>query len=147
MELNGKKTMYMVVNFCDNYQFSTRLHLSNTVLDNVEQFRLLGVELTNDLTWKKNTAVVTKKAFARMSLLTKLVSFGVPDDDLVIIFVLYIRSLLEYCAVLWHSTITEEEVNDLERVQKCATRVILQNRYTTYEQALKNLGFSKLVKV
>ena len=87
---------------------------------------------------------MTKKAFARMSILTKLVHFGVPDTDLVLIYVLYICSLLEYCAVLWHSTITEEEVNDLERVQKCAAKVILQHRYTTYDEALENLGLTKL---
>ena len=132
MELNGKKTKYMIINFCDNYQFSTRMHLGNTALDFVDTFRLLGIEISNDLSWKKNTAVLTKKAFSRMSLLTKLVSFKVPDSDLVTIFVLYIRSLLEYCAVLWHSTITEEEKNDLERVQKCATKIILQNRYVPY---------------
>ena len=144
MALNAKKTKYMMVNFCDNYQFNTRIHLNNSVLDYVNHFRLLGIELTNDLTWRKNTAVMTKKAFARMSLLTKLVHFGVPDTDLVLIYVLYIRSLLEYCAVLWHSTITEEEVNDLERVQKCAAKVILQHRYTTYDEALENLGLTKL---
>ena len=45
---------------------------------------------------------------------------------------------------MWHYTITEEEINDLERVQKVACRIILQNDYQGYEQALNILELETL---
>ena len=79
-----------------------------------------------------------------MTLLRKLVCSGIPKNDLVNLYILYIRSLLEYCCEVWHSSITEEEVQDLERVQKCAVRVIMQDQYESYNDSLKELKIEKL---
>ena len=57
---------------------------------------------------------------------------------------LFIRSLLEQSATVWHSSLTEENVNDLERVQKSALKIILQEKYKTYKQALAQLGLESL---
>ena len=144
MQLNAKKTKYMIINYTHKFQFNTRLTLENTTLDCISQIKLLGVELRDDLSWRSNTSTIIRKSYARMSLLRKLIGFKVSDTDLVIIYMLYIRSLLENCCVLWHSSITEEETNDLERVQKCAIRIILQDRYTDYETGLEELQLTKL---
>ena len=39
--------------------------------------------------------------------------------------------------------IQEEEINDIERVQRVACKVILKDRYEDYEQALKSLNLKK----
>ena len=80
-----------------------------------------------------------------MSLLRKLVGFGAQKNDLVLIYILFIRSLLEYCSEVWHSSITIEEKDDLERVQKCAMRIILGKNYVSHENSLKELKLEKLV--
>ena len=51
-------------------------------------------------------------------MLTKLKYVGVNTEELINIYILYVRSLLEYCAVVWHSTLTVEQKNNLESVQK-----------------------------
>ena len=137
MKLNVSKT--------NNYQFKTRITLDGSMLDCIDQIRLLGIELKSDLTRKSNTASIIKKAFGRMSLLRKLVGFGAQKDDLVLIYILFIRSLLEYCSEVWHSSITIEEKDDLERVQKCAMRIILGKNYVSHENSLKELKLEKLV--
>ena len=45
---------------------------------------------------------------------------------------------------MWHSSITEEEINNLVRVQRVACNVILKDSYEDYEQALKSLNLKKL---
>jgi hypothetical protein len=62
---------------------------------------------------------MVKKAYARMSLLQKLFTFKVSTDDLVNIYILYIRSLVEQNDAVWSSTITQEEIEDIECVQRC----------------------------
>ena len=51
---------------------------------------------------------VVKKANARMELLRKVASFGTPQDDLKTIYILFIRSILEQSATVWHSSLTED---------------------------------------
>ena len=79
-----------------------------------------------------------------MIILRKLYAFNVSDSDLVNIYNLYIRSILELNCQVWHFDITQEEKSDLERVQKVATKIILQDRYTEYNQALSLLNMEPL---
>ena len=75
-----------------------------------------------------------------MMILHKLYSFHVSDTDMVNIYVLYIRSILEQSCQVWHYGITDEESANLERVQRVACKVILDERYSTYDQALNDLN-------
>ena len=74
-----------------------------------------------------------------MRLLHMLVSFSIPCDDLVNIYVLYVRS----CQV-WHSSLTLENFQALERVQKNALKIILQEEQISYSNALNTSGLSSL---
>ena len=49
-------------------------------------------------------------------MLRKLNAFDVPIEDLLNIYELYIGSRLEQSAVVWHSSITQGEEIELERV-------------------------------
>ena len=64
--------------------------------------------------------------------------------DLVTIYTLYVRSLLEFNCCVWHFNLTKEEEGDLERVQKVACKIILKNDYLSYEDALYNLNLENL---
>ena len=61
-----------------------------------------------------------------------------------IIYVLYVRSVLEYCSVLWHSTLTLSQSESIERVQKTSLKIILGQNYCGYENALKDCGLESL---
>ena len=79
-----------------------------------------------------------------MQLLRKVASFGAPIDDLKEIYILFVRSILEQSATVWHSSISSDNGNDLERVQKSAVKIILNEKYTTYQQGLAKLGLETL---
>ena len=79
-----------------------------------------------------------------MIIIKKLVKFNVPMGELVQIYILYIRSIVEQYATVWHSSITVGEKNDLERTQKVALRIIFGNSYTSYNDALKWTGLETL---
>ena len=136
MVLNEKKSKYILFNRAQA-DFNTRLTLNNINLEQVREARVLGVVLTDDLKFERNTQDICKRAFARISMITKLKYVGVPIPDLINIFSLFVRSLLEYCSVRWHSTLTQEQSDDIERVQRTALKVILGNEYTDYQSSLK----------
>lgn len=144
MKLNTEKTNYMIFNFSTKYQFNTRLKLEGSKLDQIHQTKLLGLVLRDDLSWKSNTDELTKRAYVRLIIIKKLIQFDVPMHELIEIYTLYIRSVVEQSAVVWHSSLTKGEQKDLERVQKVSLRVILGDRYTTYPEALKISGLETL---
>ena len=144
MLLNIDKTKVMIFNYTDLYQFSTRLSINGTPLQIIDEAKLLGVIISSDLLWNKNTKNITRKAYMRMGILHRLNEYDVPIEDLVLIYILYIRSVLEQSAVVWHSSLTEDNRNDLERVQKTALKVILKNKYHTYEYALQKTNLEAL---
>ena len=45
---------------------------------------------------------------------------------------------------MWNSSLSEENIEDLERVQKAAVRVMLGQKYTNYEDGLEKLNLIKL---
>ena len=69
-----------------------------------------------------------------MQLLREVARFSPPIDDLKTIYFLFVRSLLEQSATVWHSGLTEENSNDLERIQKSAVRIILGDGYVGYKK-------------
>ena len=71
-----------------------------------------------------------------MLILRNLSIFGVPIEDMVNIYILYIRSIIEQSCVVWHSSLTDEQSLDLERIQKVALRIILLEKYEHYQNAL-----------
>ena len=144
MLLNEQKSKIMIFNFTKKYQFSTRVHLNDTLLDIINETKILGTILSSDLTWHNNSEYLTKKGYQRMTMLRKLYKFDVPQEDLVMIYCQYIRSILEYNSNVWFSAISEEEKEDIERVQHIACRIILKEQYTDYEQALDILNLQSL---
>ena len=64
--------------------------------------------------------------------------------DLKIIYILFIQSILEQSATVWHSSLTEENKSNLERVQKSAIKVILQEKYKGYQNGLALLDIEDL---
>ena len=130
MELNTSKSKVMIFNFTKEFQVSSRLELEKEGVEIIQETKLLGVMVNNKLNWDSNTAFLVRKSNSRMRILHKLVEFGIPIEDLVTIYVLYIRSILEQSCQVWHSSLSLENLQDLERVQKNALKIILQDEYT-----------------
>ena len=130
--------------------FATRLKINNQNLEKLSVTKLLGVWLSDDMSWSRNCSEICVKAYSRLSMLTKLKYVGVNTEDLIDIYVLYIRSITEYCSVAFHSSLTIEQSNKLERIQKVCLRVILGEMHVNYDAAMEMCGldtlFSRRVK-
>ena len=144
MKLNKNKTKAMLFNFSKSKQFTTRLKLENENIEIVKEAKILGTIISDDLKWKKNTENIVTKANKRMQLLAKSASFGADQTDLKEIYILFIRSILEQSCPVWTKSITKDERIDIERVQKSAVRMILDDPNINYKKALNKLGLESL---
>ena len=47
---------------------------------------------------------------------------------------------------IWYSALTKENTSDIERVQKKGNRIMMKEKFTTYENSLKELQMENLKK-
>ena len=76
--------------------------------------------------------------------LRRMKLLGANNAELVDCYIKQARSVLEYCAVVWHAGLSQTDNADIERVQKSACAIILGKKYSGYQAALASLGLEKL---
>ena len=147
MVINDNKCKVMLFNTSRKYDATPQLTLSDMgvgCLEVVETFRLLGVIVRSDLRWCDNTNYLCKKGYSRLWLLRRLKVLGANRSEMLDVYIKQVRSILELAVPVWHPGLSQQEVKNLERVQKCAFFIILGESYTSYEDAMKILGCNSL---
>ena len=129
--------------FTNNKQFSTHLTVNGRQIETVKEIKLLGTIISDDLKWNKNTKFLVKRAYARMELLRQLNNFTKSIKDKLHIYKTYIRSVVEQSCIVWGSSLTRKNKNEIERVQKVAVKIILKNT-KPYKETLKYLNIETL---
>ena len=114
MMINEKKTKTLIFNFTEKYQFTTWLPINDEQIEVIDNTKLLGTIVTNDLKWDSNCSSLVKKATSRIQLLRKAARFGLDQDELKNIHVIFSRSVFEQSATVWHSSLTEDNKTDLK---------------------------------
>ena len=79
-----------------------------------------------------------------MQLLRSVWSFGSSISEMVHLWKLYCLSVLEQSCVVWGSSITQENKEDLERTQKSFCKLVLGDKYIDYKSALIKLDLDTL---
>ena len=134
----------MIFNNSRKHQFTSDLKLKGESLNIVNEAKLLGLIITNDLKWNRNTEKIVKDANLKMRMLHIASRFIKNKQDLIQIYKTSIRSKLEYSCTVWHSSLTKTNESDIERVQKAAVKLILKEKYDGYENSLKLLNLFSL---
>ena len=144
MVINQKKTKAMIFNYTDNYKFTTRLQLKEENIEIVNKMKILGTIVNDKLSWDDNCQSIIKKVNARMQLLRSVQSFGATHSEMVHLWTIFCRSVLEQSSAVWHSSLTQENIDDLERTQKSFCKIVLKDKYTSYDNALYKLNMDSL---
>ena len=139
MILNSDKTKVFVVNYTHNYQFQPRLRVpgSTTDLEVVSSTKLVGVTLTSDLKFHKHVHNIVQKANKKLWMLRRLKQYSICEEDLIEVYIIFIRCYLEYCVPVWNASLTDEDKDEIERIQKTALKIILGEGYGGYQTALE----------
>ena len=136
--------MAMNVNFSTTPVTPDPLVLCGQNSTEVDVVKVLGVQISRDLKWDVHLENVIKRSTGRLFMLTTLKRFHLPLQDLITIYVGFIRPLLEYVVPVWHSSITSHQTTALDRVQKRALKIILSHQYTCYNDALETCSLTSL---
>ena len=99
-----------------------------TVTDN---HRHLGVVLSEDLKWSKHAQCILAAASTKRAGLLRLMARDLPLPVASILYVYYVRPVLEYASPVWHGSLREEDAISLERIQASVARSLLQADWLT----------------
>ena len=136
MKINSKKSKIMLFSKSRKWDFPPEVGFSNGAnLELVSEMKLVGVVISSDLRWVKNTQYICQKAMERMWVLRRMKTFNLDIELICDTYLKEIRSILELAVPVWHSGLTLKLSRDIERVQKVALIIILGENYLNYEVA------------
>ena len=140
MQMNKKKTKVISVTKSRKWDFPPELHFGDgTPIECIPDTKLVGVIISHDLKWTKNTSYICQKARNKLWMLRRLLKFDLDIDQMFDVYIKEIRSILEMAVPVWHGGLTKLQSSDIEHVQKVAMQIILQNKYVSYKLACKTL--------
>ena len=115
---------------------ATSLYLGNTLLEQVETFKYLGVFLSSDLNWTPHIENICSKARKNVGLLYRQFYNNVSSDAMFKLYTAVIRPQLEYAAKVWDPHL-QKNVELLENVQKQALRMCYRQWDLSYHALLE----------
>ena len=97
-----------------------------------------------DMKTETHVHYIVQKCYKRLWAIRKLKSAGVSSQDILRYYFMKIRSVLESSCSVFHSMITVQNSDDIERIQKIIFRIVLGPAYDSYEDACKLLNVDSL---
>jgi len=147
LRLNVSKTREMVIDFRRKKRTPSQpLLIRGEVVEEVEDYKYLGVVIDNRLDWKSNTEAVYKKGMSRLYFLRKLRSFNVCSKMLEIFYQSVVSSALFFAAVCWGSSLRASDTNRLDKIIKKAGSVV-GHRLESFESVAERRTLNKLLSI
>jgi len=109
--------------------------IEGQVLSSVTEFNDLGVTMSNCLSFKSHIKNITASANSTLGFIKRSVGYHAPANVKKILYITLVRPKLEYCSLIW-SPHTHNLITSLEKVQRRATKYILNNHTTDYRDRL-----------
>jgi len=135
MLINGKKTKEIIIDFSQSPTPAPPLVINGEVIERVHSSKLLGVTICDDLSWDSHVDNITKKGSQRLYLLRMLRRANISIERLLLVYITFIRPVLEYACQLFHGYLNKGQTKRIENIQIRAMKIIMPD--ASYELALQ----------
>ena len=98
MKINSEKSKEMIISYGHGNLGNEvpNILIEGEVVERVDHVKLHCVTLSNDLTWKRQVDNIVNKSGQRIYMLYQLKRAGVNQADLVTIYIIVMRPVVEY---------------------------------------------------
>ena len=145
MRLNALKTHELTINFSRSRPQFSPIKIDNIEIDTVNQAKLVGITIQDDLKWDHNTDNILNKARKRLFFMKKLKSSGASQTDLKQFYTSIVRPICEYAAPVWATSLTVLQKQQIETIQKRAIHIIFP--CDNYSDGLSKLNLDTLEEI
>ena len=131
MDFNAKKCKVLRVARIRSIDYRD-YYLVGIKLDGVDVEKDLGILVSHNLSWNNHVDVISSKAQKMLKVLYRTCKDFNDIRAKKLLYIAWVCSRLEYPSVVW-SRHTKRNINNLEQVERRATRFILGRDYSEYE--------------
>ena len=142
MQLNPDKCKELRISFNAKPRSIDPIVVNGKELEVVTNFKLLGLNINNNLTWNHHIDDVVKKVNKRLYFLKQLKRAKVPCKSLATFYTSCIRSVIDYAIPVFYHALPQYLQNDLERLERRAMAIIVPTE--GYSNALNIRGIPSL---
>ena len=115
-----------------------------SLLESTTEMTLLGVIVSNDLKWAKNTEFICTKARQKLWILRRMLKLKLTEYELFDVYQKEVRTILEFAVPVWHSALTRKQTSEIESIQKQAFKIILGKSFYSYSDACAKFSTGSL---
>jgi hypothetical protein len=146
MKINVNKTAMLAITSAISFvpQCFIRTRDGEVIQSSEANIKILGFTFERRPTVAAHISETIKKARQRYWVLRHLQNHGFNNQELVLVYKSLIRSVLEYCGVVYHSMLTEEMSGLLERVQYQALKCVYGYTGESYRTLRERAGLPTL---
>ena len=117
--------------------------MNGIILAKDDKEKDIGVTFDSDLKFQTHYNNMTAKANSRVGIIKRTFS-SLNKHNFPILYKSLVRPLLEYCSPIWNPILVKD-INELEKVQQRATKLVKGLKDLPYEQRLRTLGLPTLI--
>ena len=134
MAINSIKTKYMLITTRQKRQLlnikSTSLFIRNEKICEVQNHKLLGITIDNNLTWSCHISKLTNRVSQKVYQLNKIKHF-LDRHSREIFFHAHIQSVIDYCSTIWDKA-SQNILKPLCSIHRRALKLILLKSSTLH---------------
>ena len=124
----------------------TSYNIGTSQISCVDTYKDLGIMLSSDLSWDAHYNHIISKSYQVLGLLRRSFSLQNYVQAKSRLYTSLVRSQFFYCSVIWKPHLIKH-IQQLERVQRRATKYILNDYSTDYKSRLINLHMLPLMYI
>ena len=124
MKINAKKTQLLIISPPNGYRTTAVMRQDGgDYIDSVDTLKLVGFTFGSKPGAAAHLEVIRDKIRRRMWMVYNLREAGFKGRVLYRLYCCYLRSIIEYCLVVYHPMLTSEQEGELERLHNLAIKV------------------------
>ena len=124
MRVNNKKTHILCFGPQNGFDIDVSITLGDSeVIKSEDELRLLGFYFSGEPNASRHVQEIKKKFRARYWSLVHLRRANIKGQHLFRLYTLFVRPVIEFCSIVYHSLLTKQQDLELERLQRKVIRL------------------------
>ena len=135
LTLNPSKCKQMLISRKRNHLCDPPLQLGNSILEKVNAYKYLGINIATDLSWSDHIHAKCSKAKKMIGLIYRQFQGSTDMATLFTLYVTLVRPHLEYACSVWCPHL-QRDIKKIEQVQKFGLRMCTRRWNADYNELL-----------
>ena len=128
MRVNCLKTQLLMISPPNGYEKTSYISINNQKIESEKRLKLLGFTFGTEPNVAAHVEEMKKKFRSRYWTLINLKRSGFVGHELLSLFNVFVRPVIEYCCTIYHPLLTGAQSDEIEKMQRQVVNWLLDGR-------------------